>query len=256
MRILNPTRIGIAIFCVWVLAGVPSIVRVFAWTDPKFEIPYKCIINQKLGHAILAAGGIFYLPSAIMVVLYYRIYKIAMRHMNSQKTGVGISSRGLTYQVSIGASSSAYTSPSKSASSIVKSSNSTTNNGADQNSVKEKGNDKIAIPTTTRASPPSPARQARPRSTKTIERRQINLAKKLGVLVGVVILSYGPYFTLILLKSVNPNWVHPQAFNCFAWIRYFNSFLNPFIYAFAVPAFNQAFKTSFIGRLTTTRREK
>lgn len=245
MRILNPNRIGVVLAMVWILAGIPSLVRVFAWTEPRIDIPYKCIINQKIGHAIFAAGGIFYLPASIMVILYFSIYRIAMRHMVSLSTGVGLS-RGLSYHVSIGGGSS---------------SGSTTFNKSSLTEDKplvvvrvDSKDGSQETPVLSKNTSNDSQHPAQPKPIQSIEKRQINLARKLAILVGVVLISYGPYFTLILLKSINGDWVNPIVFDCFAWIRYFNSFINPFIYAYAVPAFNTAFKKSFkksfIGRLT------
>jgi hypothetical protein len=230
MRILNVKRICMALLTVWILAGIPSLVRVFAWTEIKMESPYRCVINQKIGHAILASVWIFYIPAIIMISLYFAIYRIAMVHMNSRKTGVGVGSRGLTYQISIGGSTYNSSSLTNSSPDSIKSTNGL------ENEPTKKGS--IISCTSVKELPPK----------QSIEMRQIALTKKLVVLVGVVLLSYGPYFTLILIKSIKPGLVNPSVFDFFAWIRYSNSFINSFIYAYAVPSFNKAFRNSFMER--------
>jgi len=58
-----------------------------------------------------------------------------------------------------------------------------------------------------------------------------------------------PYFTLLFGRSVDPEIVCGEVFRAFAWLRYFSSFLNPFINAYAMPIYRKNFRKS-VSRVT------
>jgi len=170
-----------------------------------------CKVNQHIGQGILAAVGIFYIPASIMIILYWKIYWIATTHLHRIKRGLN------GYRVNI-------------------------NDCITLGSIEEESSGSLA-----RALQRKFSIGGQPKScqTQTIVQKQIVLAKKLVVLVGIVLLSYGPYFTLILIRSVKPLAVDQHIFDLFAWIRYLNSFINPFIYAYAIPAHRKSFNRRF-----------
>lgn len=63
--------------------------------------------------------------------------------------------------------------------------------------------------------------------------KQINLAKRAAILVGILLASYIPFFTADAVPNV--------LYTILCWIRYGNGALNPIIYAFAVPGYRKAF---------------
>ncbi|KAL0129704.1 hypothetical protein PUN28_001755 [Cardiocondyla obscurior] len=73
-------------------------------------------------------------------------------------------------------------------------------------------------------------------------RVETKAAKTLGIIVGVFVACWLPFFTLYLIRPFFPNFVNPVVFNILFWLGYCNSAINPFIYGFYSKDFRFAFK--------------
>ena len=67
-------------------------------------------------------------------------------------------------------------------------------------------------------------------------------AKTLGIIVGVFIVCWFPFFTMYLVRAFCVDCIHPLLFSIFFWLGYCNSAINPCIYAMFNKDFRQAFK--------------
>lgn len=73
-------------------------------------------------------------------------------------------------------------------------------------------------------------------------RMETKAAKTLGIIVGVFILCWFPFFTMYLVRGFCPDCIHPLLFSVLFWLGYCNSAVNPCIYALFSKDFRFAFK--------------
>nr|8HN1_A Chain A, Alpha-1A adrenergic receptor [Homo sapiens] len=77
--IVTQRRGLMALLCVWALSLVISIGPLFGWRQPAPEDETICQINEEPGYVLFSALGSFYLPLAIILVMYCRVYVVAKR---------------------------------------------------------------------------------------------------------------------------------------------------------------------------------
>lgn len=83
-------------------------------------------------------------------------------------------------------------------------------------------------------------------------RRETKTAQTLSLVVGGFVACWLPFFVYYLLTPFIPNnYVNPVLMYILTWLGWFNSAINPFIYAFYSPDFRVAF-----WRLTIRRCQK
>ena len=70
----------------------------------------------------------------------------------------------------------------------------------------------------------------------------------LGIIMGVFLLCWTPFFTINIIGAFCKTCIPPAAFSAFTWLGYFNSTLNPLIYSI----FNQEFRAAFKHVLSRT----
>jgi len=90
---------------------------------------------------------------------------------------------------------------------------------------------------------PNDKKQPKSDQEKYLERKakQTYLAKKLSLVVGVMLTLYAPLFIVFLITGFSGNIVSNQTLLAVAWLRYFCSCVNPFLYIFVIPGYKRAF---------------
>ncbi|XP_043912317.1 alpha-1A adrenergic receptor-like [Protopterus annectens] len=196
---------------VWALSMVISIGPLLGWKEPEPEDDKVCKITEEPGYALFSALGSFYLPLAVILAMYFRVYLAARRETRSLYSGV------------------------KKDKSISK-----------QEAVTLRIHRKSSVKD-------SPLEKSISRSKSKIMKNSFSIrllkfskekkaAKTLGIVVGVFVLCWLPFFIVLPLGSFFPQYKPPEyIFKVIFWLGYFNSCINPLIY----PCFNQEFKRAF-----------
>ncbi|XP_067874182.1 trace amine-associated receptor 4-like [Heterodontus francisci] len=73
-------------------------------------------------------------------------------------------------------------------------------------------------------------------------KKEFKAAVKLGVVIGVFIICWLPFFIITIVDPYIDFSTPPAVFEMFVWLGYFNSTCNPMLYAFFYPWFRKALK--------------
>nr|ANO38985.1 GCR002 [Schmidtea mediterranea] len=233
-------RAIIIILTLWSISFVISMPILFGWGQSK-QSPEHCALDNDPIFTIYSSSLSFFLPLAVMIFFYSRIYQIATKHKTEIKRG---SSVIWSYDSD---------SDRKGTEVIAKIENMKTSRWRSCNtSLTSLENSPslyrapfLHFQNKTKAlNPMSPAV-----NKKTIAYQLKRLghhtkaAKTLGIIIGAFVFCWGPFFVMFFLSGVCPdkcnisNVLSKISF----WIGYCNSMLNPIIY----PCLNRDFRKAF-----------
>lgn len=155
--ILTEKRAGLVIIGVWILSTLISIAPFFGWKTPNEE-EGKCEVTKELGYVLFSVSGSFYIPTVIILLVYYRVYKEALSQSKFLSTGV------------------------KTAKTTDESSSTVTLRIHTRKTSSDFGNSRLSLA----------GKMAK-------FKREKKAAKTLGIVVGVFILCWFPFFFLLPL---------------------------------------------------------
>ncbi|KAM9348486.1 alpha-1A adrenergic receptor-like [Symphorus nematophorus] len=211
--IVTEKRALLAMLGVWILAIVISIGPLLGWKQPPSQDDTVCLITEEPFYALFSSLGSFYIPLAVILAMYFRVYIVAKRTTKNLEAGVmkerQEDSNELTLRIHCRNQQIQDMCPASS---------------------KAGGGGASAA-----------------RSTLTVKllkfSREKKAAKTLGVVVGMFILCWLPFFLALPIGSFNSSLRPPETFfKVIFWLGYFNSCLNPIIY----PCYSREFKQAFI----------
>ncbi|XP_058137579.1 alpha-1B adrenergic receptor [Dasypus novemcinctus] len=196
----------LALLSVWVLSTVISIGPLLGWKEPAPNDDKECGVTEEPFYALFSSLGSFYIPLAVILVMYCRVYVVAKRTTKNLEAGVMkemSNSKELTLRI-----------------------HSKNFHEDTLSSTKAKGHN--------------------PRSSIAVKlfkfSREKKAAKTLGIVVGMFILCWLPFFIALPLGSLFSTLKPPDAvFKVVFWLGYFNSCLNPIIYPCSSKEFKRAF---------------
>ncbi|CAG2191779.1 dopamine receptor 2-like [Mytilus edulis] len=245
---MSSCKVMLLIAFVWLCSAGISFPAIAWWkaVTPNDLPSGMCFFTEDSAYLIFSSFVSFYCPTFVMMFVYWRIYLAAAQQMRSLKIG----SKVLTSNGSHG---------NREVMTLRIHRGGMTRQSSDEYSntyekcVIDPENQSLS-PESARASIQSPGRQAKNITRKlrqfalskklTKIAREQKAAKTLGIVVGVFIICWMPFFVFNILFGIchtacvtSPEIVFP----IFTWLGYINSGMNPVIYSLSMKDFRRAF---------------
>lgn len=75
------TRVNVMILLAWTVAALVSLLPMLGWKDEQFAhrvlFERKCLVSQQMYYQIFATISTFYAPFVVLLLLYWRIFKVS-----------------------------------------------------------------------------------------------------------------------------------------------------------------------------------
>lgn len=237
---MSNSKVSILITGVWVCSAGISFPAIAWWRSvtPQDLPSHECLFTEDTGYLIFSSFVSFYCPLIIMLFFYYKIYKAAVAQTRSIKMGCkvmmcsNIDGEVMTLRMHRGGPRRL---PHESEARHERSADSDT--GSPTRLVNTEAIDRPTKCITKRL------RHLQISKKLSKIAKEQKAAKTLGIVVGVFILCWLPFFITNLLFAMCKYCVfYPNIlFPVFTWFGYLNSGMNPIIYALSMRDFRRAF---------------
>lgn len=210
--IMTNLRLSTMLSVVWCSPTVMSFLPIFAgWYTTEKHLEYRrnypdvCVFQVNKPYAVISSSVSFWLPGIIMIAMYYKIYKEADRQermLYRSKVAAALLNKHLQINgISAGLAT---------------------------------------LPTVDQSPDPQPEEPQITSSSKM--RRERKAARTLGIIMSAFLACWLPFFLWYIITSLCDSCESSDSVVAVVfWVGYFNSALNPLIYAY----FNRDFRVAF-----------
>ncbi|XP_069748440.1 5-hydroxytryptamine receptor 1F [Narcine bancroftii] len=224
----TPKHAGVMIVIVWVISIFISLPPLF-WRHQGNNKADECLIkHEHLLYTIYSTFGAFYIPLALILILYYKIYRAAktLHYKRSVSRRINEDANGRMSIIAV--------KPPRTSSTMGISEKSM----SDQSTIEEGEN----VHTATRNFIPSCQQEKMQKRLKISGTRERKAATTLGLILGAFVICWLPFFLKELIVNICESCtISPEIADFLTWLGYLNSLINPLIYTI----FNEDFKKAF-----------
>lgn len=238
-KLLNVSTVIQACAIVWITAGLLSVPPLFIWDEPVTAETMECTNNFQIGRVVVVMVFMVYIPTLIMTGFYLKIFLVANAHLRASSErrkmshGVRSSDSGVGGGGRISKNKNLFYSTS---------SGNWRNNSTSGTDYTETSSYSLEISDEPQNSTGMTGDAVMEDIVLVANRqKQTSLSKKLMLVVGAYFICYIPFFTTFMVKAIRSDLVSNEALVGLRWCRYFNSCLNPIIYAAMLKPFRDAF---------------
>ncbi|WAQ94492.1 5HTR-like protein [Mya arenaria] len=264
-RTRTAKRILVMIAILWFVAMLITIPPLFGWRDDNDPtVTGVCEISQNTGYQVFSTLGAFYIPTILMLIIYIKIFFVARERIRKKRFAQAAKLQQRQTTTQQGTEMTLLSVPHKSSpvsrSEVSEAPCNGSSESHDDNDNRCKENGHVEDDPRSCMIPKGGCEilRAKKHKEKLEAKRERKAARTLGIITGVYIVCWLPFF---ILAIVNPFIRHIKQIpgplsSVVLWLGYVNSLLNPIIYTVFNPEFRAAFHKILFGKYSRKNRRR